>query len=961
MTDKNLNKIFGAFVFFASFITYFLTVQSTTSFWDCGEFIASAHLLQVPHPPGTPFFLLLGRLFSMIPLDINTGLKVNMISVFSSAFTVLFLYLSAVLLTENYKKNEEKSLFNSIVTYSAAAIGALSLAFADTFWFNAVEAEVYGLALFFATFIFWLALLWNKNSEKEGNEKYLLLIAYLLGISLGVHLYAVLAIIPIVMIVMFKKYLTDEKILMSTGKLFAIHSLIMLAIAVIGWLNLSDSNPPSQAEFQKIDRQFLIAFGVGSLIFMGITWKKIFQRGSFYYAMIAGALIMLVVYPGVIKYIPKIIHLLGQDSVGFDLLLFVVIFAGAGYLAYWSKKNEKRTINLLAKSFLLVLIGYSSYFMIIIRANHDTPINLNSPKTVSELVKYINREQYGTQPTFKRRWSQESHQLHIYKNYDSDFDFWSRYQMHHMFNRYLLWNYSGRDSTVQDAQWNFSKLWGIPFLLGIIGFLIHFKKDWRMASVLLVFFLFMGYLMAYYSNMQQPQPRERDYFAVGAFFVFSIWIALGVRGIADSIMEFKNKNAVKPAIAALLVLCVVLVPVKMFAESYHRNDRSQNYIPWDYAYNMLQSVEKDAILFTNGDNDTFPLWYLQDVEGVRRDVRIANLSLINTSWYSKQLKNTTPYGSKKVKMSYTDRQLDQLRPMLWEPKIQAIKLTKEAAAKFGITDTAIINKGKVEWLMKNTQQWGKNKAIVPQDILVRDIIQTNKFERPVYFAVTCSDKSMIGLDNYLEMEGLALKVTPIEKKQSGGYYRLNIPILEKQLMEEPEGYATEYSPGFKFRSLDNPEVFLDANHQRMTLNYRNGYLRLAAKYIYGKADKQRGLEILDKMEENIPLERVDMPTFLQYYYGSLLKSAGADEKYRTLALNLEKILIAEIRKNPRNFSRQGNPYQMLFETYENLEEYQKAIDLAKALKKIIPNDKGVDQLIQDYTKRLNKNKPEITK
>lgn len=960
MTDKSLHKIFGAFVFFASFIAYFLTVQSTTSFWDCGEFIASAHLLQVPHPPGTPFFLLLGRLFSLIPIDANIGLKVNMISVLSSAFTVLFLYLSAVLLIENYKKNEEKSLFNSIITYTASAVGALSLAFGDTFWFNAVEAEVYGLALFFATFIFWLALAWNKNAEQDEHERYLLLIAYLLGISLGVHLYAVLAIIPIVMIVMFKKYLTDDKVLLHTGKLFVVHSLIMLAIGVIGWLMLSGSNPPSQEEFQKIDRQFLIAFGLGSAVFMLVTRKAIFQKGSFYYSIIIGGIIMLVVYPGVIKFVPKIIYWLGNDDTTLSLALFLAIAGGLGYAIFWSKQNDKRTINLLAKSLLLVLVGYSSYFMIIIRSNQDTPINLNSPKTVSELVKYINREQYGVQPTFKRRWSQESHQLHIYRNYDSDFDFWARYQMNHMFNRYLLWNYVGRASTVQDADWDFSKFWGIPLLLGIIGFLVHFRKDWKMASVLLVFYLFMGYLMAYYSNMQQPQPRERDYFAVGAFFIFSIWIALGIRGVADSIMEMKNKSVIKPAISALLILSIILVPVKMLGENFHRNDRSQNYIPWDYAYNMLQSVEKDAIIFTNGDNDTFPLWYLQDVEGVRRDVRIANLSLINTSWYSKQLKNTAPYGSKKVKMSYTDRQLDQLRPVIWEPRIESIQLTKEAAQKFGITDTAVINKGKVEWLMQNTQQQGKYKIVVPQDILVKDIIQTNKFERPIYFAVTCSDRSMISLDDYLEMEGLALKVTPIKQKQAG-YFRLNIPVLERQLLEEPESFSREYSPGFKFRSLNNPDVFLDANHQRMTLNYRNAYLRLAAHHIYKTRNKERALKVLDKMDENIPMERIDMPTFLKYYYASLLYSADAKERYKKIALMLEKDLIADIRSNPRNFTRQGNPYQMLLETYENLNEYQKAIDLAKALKKILPNDKGVDNLIKDFTQKLNQQKPEVKK
>lgn len=647
MDFNKLHKIIAAVVFFVALIVYVSTVQVSVSFWDCGEFIAASFLLQVPHPPGTPFFLILGRIFSIIPFAEDIAFRVNMISVISSAFTVLFVYLIVVKLINIFNK-EEKGLLDRLGTYLAAATGALSLAFADTFWFNAVEAEVYALSTFFIGIVTWLIMVWNEKADEEDSSKYLILIAYLIGISTGVHLLAVLASIAIVMVVIFRKYVDDFENLKKTGILLAIHGGIVLLLLMALWAGQTHSSPVGYEEAADFDWRVLMISGTVSLVFVLFFRKKIFSKNSFYLPMLIGSVVLLSIYPGIVKYIPNLVATIGKNNLVLDIAIIIAIFAITGYIIYYTRKHNKQTLNLLAKCFLFAFIGFSTYSMIIIRSNQDTPINLNSPKTFSELVSYLNREQYGDAPLFQRRYSMEPQHQAIYRNYSSDLDFFWNYQMDHMFNRYMLWNYAGRSSTMQDDGVDWSKLLGIPFFLGLFGVFYHFRRDWKMASVYLVLFLTLGYIMSIYFNMQQPQPRERDYFYTGALFVFSIWIGLGVRGTLDFVREkFLNTKFLKPVLSLVMIVAFVAVPVNMLSKNYFSNDRSKNYLPWDYAYNLLQSVAPNGILFTNGDNDTFPLWYLQDVEGVRQDVRVVNLSLLNTPWYILQMKNTEPHGAQK--------------------------------------------------------------------------------------------------------------------------------------------------------------------------------------------------------------------------------------------------------------------------------------------------------------------------
>jgi hypothetical protein len=352
MTSEKLNKIFAFSIFIIALITYLVTLQPSVSFWDCGEFIASSHLLQVPHPPGTPFFLILGRLFAMIPFAENIAFRVNLISVLSSAFTILFLYLITVKLIENWKNKTHDNLWDALGTYTAAAIGALSLAFSDTFWFNAVEAEVYALSSFFIAFVTWLMMLWNERADEPDNEKYLIMIAYLLGLSTGVHLLSVLAIVPVVMTIMFRKYLSDEEILKKTAYIFVGHVVILLIIALGLWASLTESVPPSPEAYQKVDTKFLWAFGGVSIFYMAAFWKKIFRKNSFYLPLIFGGIALVTIYPGIVKYVPNIVYKIGGNDIIMDITVFVGVFVVIGYLIYWTNKQDKQTLNLIFKCFL---------------------------------------------------------------------------------------------------------------------------------------------------------------------------------------------------------------------------------------------------------------------------------------------------------------------------------------------------------------------------------------------------------------------------------------------------------------------------------------------------------------------------------------------------------------------------------------------------------------------------------
>ena len=926
MNNKLMHRVFAVVVFLISLIQFWSTVQPSVSFWDCGEFIAAAFYMQVPHPPGAPFFLLLGNVLSKIPFVDNFGLRVNFISVFSSAIAVLFLYLVAVKLINNYKGKRPESLSEAFFTYAAAAIGALAFSFSDTFWFNGVEAEVYAFSMLLVASITYLILRWNERADARDNEKYILMIAYLIGLSTGVHLMSVLAAVPIVMIIWFRKYVDDNEALMKSSYLLLIHAGIILLIALIWWAGETSKTPPTQDQYQAFDSKFKILMFVVSLLFMGVFWKKVFNKNSIYMPLIIGGVALFFTYPGVVKYLPSIMTSVAGSDLTMQIVFLIVLFGLLAYGIYYAVKNKKPTFHLIVTSVLFIIIGFTTFAMVIIRANLEPPMNENSPKTFPALESYLNREQYGDFPTFKRRFATEPHQMGVYNNYSSDLDFFYRYQMNHMMTRYWLWNFAGREGWRQDdgvdiapfngignsigvllGKMRFNgdvkdSLFAIPFLIGLLGIYFHFKKDWKMASIFMVMFILMGYLTAFYQNQQQPQPRERDYFYVGAFFVYGIWIAIGARGILDLILsKVKDKLPQKAALAGALAFLIIFIPVRMLQANYYTHDRSSNWVPWDYSYNILQSCAANAVLFTNGDNDTFPLWYLQDVEGVRRDVKIVNLSLLNTNWYIKQLKNSDPYNVGTVRIRMTDTQIDNLRPIQWNPVDVTIPTPRpnaetgysEIVKTYSIKDTSVLSQGSITWRMNNTLNFGDVKAVRVQDLMVKEIVEANNWQRPIYFAVTCADDSRIGLGDYLKMEGMAFRLVP-ERRTANAEF-VNEDVLSKQLIENP-GYSKTYKPGFKFRGLNNPDIFFDNNQKRMVQNYRNAFIRLAINYL-NTGRKDKAVNVVDIMNEKLPYKILGIDNGLLFEIANLYLKADAKEKYKQLALDIEKNALASLEQN----------------------------------------------------------------
>lgn len=942
MNNKVIHRIIGAVVFLFAFVVLFMTVQPSVSFWDCGELSAASYGLQITHPPGAPFFLLINRLFSLIPFAENIGFRINTLTVLSSSFSVLFLYLVAVRLIRNYKKDDS----DSIVTYISAAIGALSFCFATAFWFNGTESNVFGFSTFLFTLMIWVMMLWYEKADQPGNERYILFISFVLGLSPGVHLMSVLAAVPVGMLFVMKRYFTNDAEVKYTLKIFVGHILLLMIVAFVMWSSQTSSTPPSSEEFKEYDTRFKFIMLFLSIIVIGIFWKKIFNRNSFYIPFIVGLVANFAIYPGIVKYMPKLITDIGGDSIFVNGLVFAVLLGILAYLVYWAKQTKRHVLYLVSASAIFAIIGFSVYTMIIIRANQRPPMNENDPKDIKTLVSYLSREQYGDFPTFKRRYSGEPQHQIVFSGYSSDFEYFWKWQMNHMYVRYLLWNYVGRESWDQDAGVKFNQLYGIPFLIGMLGLFYHFRRDWKMASLFLTMFIFMGFLICFYQNQQQVQPRDREYFYAGSWFVFSIWIAIGLSNIIDDLKKFiKSASAAKSVSYAVLVIGFLVIPMNMLRTNYNYQDRSKNWVPWDYAYNLLQSCAPNSILFTCGDNDTFPLWYLQDVEGVRRDVRVANLSLINTDWYIKELRNDTPYGSMKVPMSYTDDQITRLQPVQFEGKNIDVPVPANVYKEFGVTDSATIKSGKITYRLNPTINYGNIKAIRVQDMMVRDIIQANNWQRPIYFASSCDEQSKIGLSPYLKLEGLAYRLIPQRNELS--VENVNTDLTVKYLFGNDVTPNRNYQTGFIIRTFTLPGQHFDENQIRISYNYREAYMALASYFLQAANNKEMSIKTLNEMERRIPRANVQLDYRLAYNVATLYFNAGDLATFKTYAAEIEQEALKKIAEKPRDVQGYYNPYVILKMTYENGGEYDKEIDLLKKMQGVTgPNAEIQGELIR---------------
>jgi hypothetical protein len=727
--------------------------------------------------------------------------------------------------------------------------------------------------------------------------------------------------------------------------------VLLFIIAAILWSGETAAQPPTQEMTSAFEKKFIVAMVLASLVVVGVFRKKVLRKNSIYLALLVGGIAFVVIFSGIIRYFPQLLLFIAGDNLEGGLLVLVGVMAAIGLGAYYAMKQKQAVLALSLTAALIAIFGFTTYTMIVIRANANLPMNENHPNSFAQLITYLNREQYGDFPMFKRRWTSEPERAGIYKNYSSDLDFFLRYQMDHMFHRYVAWNFIGKISSDQDAGVNWKGYYGIPFFLGLFGLYTHFRKDWKMASVFLFTFILMGYLITYYQNQQQPQPRDREYFYCGAYFVFALWIAIGIKGLLNLVQEkLTSPSAVKPAFIGVLVLSTLFVPGRMLWLNYPTHDRSKNWVPWDFAYNMLQTCEQDGILFTQGDNDTFPLWYMQDVEGVRRDVRIVNLSLVNTSWYILQMKNTSAYTeAKAVPMNMPDSFIKDIQPIAWEPKNVELPISRETIRYYQeqkgvVLDTSIVHNEKIRFLLPNTIQFGKTKALRVQDIAVYDIILANEWKRPIYFAATCSPDAKIGLDDYMWFKGLSWKLEPMKISELN--YGLDAIKLEANLMNEPSDYSKTLRYGYKFRELANPKVLFDENTLRIIVNYRSAFRGLAGYYINVEKNPQKGLKVLDRMESLMPHTKIPYGWQYAWQMASLYHSLGRMERVKEMATEIEPTCLSLIEKGEVEMNSYYNPYRALLDLYEMTNERDKSLNILRKLAVIYPTDPSIKQRIQ---------------
>ncbi len=951
MKNNPLHLFFAILSFGLAFVVYTLTVQPSVPFWDCGEFSSAAIWQQVPHPPGTPLFLLIGKIFHiMIPFG-DEGWRINMVSVVSSAVTILLLYLITVMTIRNFRKDEKENNGTALAIYGSSFIAAAAFTFSDTFWFNAVESEVYALSSLTVAIVVYLMMKWNEEADKPGHEKYLLLIAYLIGLSSGVHLLSILAIFSIVMVVYFRKYEFKVSTFLIMG-LLAVFIFFLVYPVIIQWI-------PAFLAGHSAGRNEAMEYSINNSIFL---------------QLIAIGAIIGVIY---------------------------------GFVYGVIKKND--ILKLATLSFLLVLMGYTTYTQILIRSNSNPPMNENEPKNFSRLSSYIGREQYGNAPTWPRRYQTDDYYVQHYEKKDKAGNFiygkwnppgrrdvkrsdgtmtsahnWNRvntagelsffwkYQIQHMYFRYLYWNFVGRMSDVQDAgaAWfsydkaeaetlnyrsGYSDLFpvrffALPLLFGLIGLFFHFKRDPRMALVYFVMFLLMGVLAAIQQNQQEPQPRERDYFYAGSFMVYALWIGLGSFSLIEWLARQKMTSVISTGVIAASFL---LVPLNMAIGGWKFHSRAGNYLPFDYSYNILQSTEHNSIIFTNGDNDTFPLWYIQDVAGVRRDVRVVNLSLGNTLWYVDQLKNREPWGANRLPLSFSDDSLQgldeaDLRALSYdfgEPMEVAIPVRRDILERF-TDDPQILEDGHMRFTFTGKpfrQVEGRMIHIFRvQDKLILDILRETKFERPVYFSNTVGSDAFTGLEGHFRVEGMAYRICPVRQGGRAGE-AVEMNITEQCLMnvDNSDFYSKEPRYGFKFRNLNNPNVYYDEVHRRLMYSYRQLYFLLADNYLLN-GEKDKAIKALDMMNEMISITQFPMPFELEHRLAKIYHDAGEKEKtklYAEIAIKSCLELIENEHLKPEYtyyevLGRMYGPFRFASELYEMLDDLDGAALVLERLYKL---------------------------
>lgn len=875
MNFQKANNITGWVLFGIALITYFLTMEETASFWDCGEFIAVSYKLQVPHPPGAPLFLLMGRIFSFLALGDVTKVAywINFMSVLASAFTILFLFWSITLFARKLMglKSDKDITENQVwLLMGAGAIGALTYTFSDSFWFSAVEAEVYGMSSFFTAFVVWGVLKWDLIEDEAQANRWLLLIAYMVGLSIGVHMLNLVTLPALGLIYYFKKFKTT---------LWGIIATLALSSGIVLFIN--DFIVPG---LPSIAGKFEIYF-VNTL-------------GMFF----------------------------GSGALVFSLLLIGALVFGI----YYTQKTERPIWNTFILAMTFILIGYCSYAMVIIRSNYNTLIDENAPRDVMSFVKYLRREQYGSRPLLTgayftaqpigikygettyikgkdkyepaerkfeyeydpgeitllpRAWNSDNKEAYQRlmglqegqrPTFAQNLGYMFSHQIGHMYMRYFMWNFAGRESDEQGAGWLRPNEWFkkvpaqiaenrgrnnffmIPFILGLIGMFYQFSKDTKNFAIIALLFIMTGVAIVVYLNSPPTEPRERDYIYAGSYYAYAFWVGLSIIGIAETLGKI-IKNAKTAAIAATLI--GLSAPALMAKDGWDDHDRSNRFFSVDSANNYLESCEPNAVIFSGGDNDTFPLWYAQETEAIRNDMRVIVLSYYNTDWYIEQsmrqaykseplkytiplkeyqqggLNDYLPYRDLKIKSIDAREYLQALAkklPGLNEgdrnvvpSRILTIPVDKQAVLAKGI-----IPKGMDSLVVDEMQIRVVRGGLEKKDLAMLDFIVTNNWERPVYLNATSIAQINIDLSPYAVQVGNAYRILPVRN-----------PSKEREYLVDTERSIEVMTKKFKYRGLDDPKVYYTDDYRGSVLNTRSSF-NSVAQALVDKGDLQGAKELI---------------------------------------------------------------------------------------------------------------------
>ena len=1007
---KLVNNLTGWLAFLVAAITYCCTVEPTASFWDCPEFITTGYKLEVGHPPGAPFFMLTANLFSQFASDPSqVAYWVNIMNALMSAACIMFLFWSVTHLVKKLvcPDDEQMTLGKLVTIMGSGLVGALAYTWSDTFWYSAVEGEVYAFSSLFTAVVFWLILKWENVANDPRSDRWLILIAYLTGLSIGVHLLNLLCIPAIVLVYYYKKNPNADLkgsllALMGSGILVAVvlYGIVPGVVKVGGWFELLFVNSLGMPfNTGVIIYIILMAACIIWGVYESYTEKSRKRMNISFLATIA------------ILGIPFYGHGTGSIIIGLIVLGALAAYLFAKLDAKWQVSS--RTLNTALLCIMMIMVGYSSYALIVIRSSANTPMDQNSPEDIFTLGEYLGREQYGSRPLFygqvysskpalkevdggcvydvvegapvyqrkekesanekdsyeivryKRdykyaqnmlfpRMYSESHAnypvaggtTNLYEDwlggikgrtvpYDQcgemlmvkiptqweNIKFFFSYQVNFMYWRYFMWNFAGRQNDIQGngeiehGNW----ITGIPFIdnilvgnqeflpsdlknnkghnvffclpliLGLIGlFWQAYKGEKGIQQFWVVFFLFFmtGLAIVIYLNQTPMQPRERDYAYAGSFYAFAIWIGMGVAGIAQWLQK---KMGEKPA-AILATVLGLFVPIQMVSQTWDDHDRSGRYTASEYGQNYLNTLQEEGnpIIFTNGDNDTFPLWYNQEVEGNRTDVRVCNLSYLQTDWYIDQMKRAS-YDSPAVPIEWSRLEYVQghneavsirpevmkaiddfyktnpveaakefgenpyelkniLRHWVRNPKLGdqmiptdsvVIKLDKEAIKRSGMMIPDSLH-GEIPEYMSISLK-GK-RSLYKSELMILEMLANNNWERPIYMAITVGPENHLNLGNNFMQEGLAYRITPFNTTQLNT--RIDSEKMYDNLMHK-----------FKFGGIDKDGIYLDETVLRLSQTHRRMFTQLVSQLIK-EGKKEKAVKALDYCQQVIPSKNV---------------------------------------------------------------------------------------------------------